>query len=243
VLRHVSPAFAEDPLRVLRVARFAARYHHLGFRIAEETLELMREIVASGEIEHLVAERVWKETARALAEPNPEVFFQVLHSCGALTCLFAELAARATPATWSALMRSAQQNLAAPVRFAVLCAELHDSATDALCERLKAPGQFRELALLVVTQHRQLAAVNSPEQALALLEQADAVRRPERFEQFLTACAVLLVPARQIQRIREALQAVATVAPRLLLVRGFSGKALGEQLQRERLTAIQELWS
>ena len=93
LLRHVSPAFAEDPLRVLRVARFAARYHWLGFRVAEDTLTLMKQLAASGELDYLVAERVWKETSRALMERDPQVFFQVLHACGALAVLFPELAA------------------------------------------------------------------------------------------------------------------------------------------------------
>ena len=91
LLRHVSPAFAEDPLRVLRVARFAARYAPLGFRVAEETLALMGEIVASGELADLTAERVWKEIARALLEPRPEVFLQVLRDCGALRALLPEV--------------------------------------------------------------------------------------------------------------------------------------------------------
>ena len=91
LLRHVSPAFAEDPLRVLRVARFAARYAPLGFRVAEETLALMAEIATSGELAELTAERVWKEIARALMEPRPEVFLQVLRDCGALRALLPEV--------------------------------------------------------------------------------------------------------------------------------------------------------
>ena len=91
LLRHVSPAFAEDPLRVLRVARFAARYAPLGFRVAAETLALMGEIAASGELADLTAERVWKEIARALMEPRPEVFLQVLRDCGALRALLPEV--------------------------------------------------------------------------------------------------------------------------------------------------------
>jgi tRNA nucleotidyltransferase (CCA-adding enzyme) len=91
VLRHVSPAFAEDPVRVLRVARFAARYAALGFRIAEETLALMQRMVDDGEVEHLVQERVWAETRKALAEPQPSAFLKVLRACGALRVLFPEV--------------------------------------------------------------------------------------------------------------------------------------------------------
>ncbi|ORU95009.1 MAG: multifunctional CCA tRNA nucleotidyl transferase/2'3'-cyclic phosphodiesterase/2'nucleotidase/phosphatase [Cycloclasticus sp. symbiont of Poecilosclerida sp. M] len=90
-LRHVSPAFKEDPLRVIRVARFAARYAHLGFSIAEETQALMEEMGTSGELDDLVAERVWQETVRALGEKTPQEFFKVLRKCGALKLIFPEL--------------------------------------------------------------------------------------------------------------------------------------------------------
>ncbi len=90
-LRHVSPAFAEDPLRVLRVARFAARYAPLGFRVAKDTLALMRKLSESGELQALTAERSWKEISRALMEPRPDVFFQVLRDCGALSKLLPEV--------------------------------------------------------------------------------------------------------------------------------------------------------
>ena len=91
LLRHVSEAFTEDPLRVLRVARFAARYTHLGFTVAPDTMALMKSIVAKGEMEFLVAERVWKETSRALTEQSPQVFFEVLKACNALEVLLPEV--------------------------------------------------------------------------------------------------------------------------------------------------------
>ena len=91
LLRHVSPAFNEDPLRVLRVARFAARFAHLGFRVADETMALMTQMASSGELAHLTAERVWKETENALLSQSPQVFFQVLRDCGALAVLFPEI--------------------------------------------------------------------------------------------------------------------------------------------------------
>ncbi|MFH8135370.1 multifunctional CCA addition/repair protein [Pantoea osteomyelitidis] len=103
LLRHVSPAFEEDPLRVLRVARFAARFAHLNFRVADETQALMRDMAQSGELAHLTPERVWKETEKALESPNPQVYFQVLRDCGALRILFPELDALfgvPAPAKW-----------------------------------------------------------------------------------------------------------------------------------------------
>ncbi|WP_298441481.1 multifunctional CCA addition/repair protein [uncultured Ferrimonas sp.] len=145
LLRHVSPAFAEDPLRVLRVARFAARLHHLGFTVAAETLALMSELSASGELQHLSAERVWQETERALSEPDPQVYFQLLQQCGALTVLLPELAklvAVPQPSQWHggldafehtmlALQLAAKQGLATSVRFAVLCHDLGKGVTPA----------------------------------------------------------------------------------------------------------------
>lgn len=91
VLRHVSPAFVEDPLRVIRVARFAARYYHLGFSVAKSTLSLMRKIVVSGELESLSKERIWQELQKSLLEKNPEIFICVLRECGALQVLFPEI--------------------------------------------------------------------------------------------------------------------------------------------------------
>ncbi|MGH8191814.1 MAG: multifunctional CCA addition/repair protein, partial [Rhodanobacteraceae bacterium] len=91
VLRHISPAFAEDPVRILRVARFLARYAPLGFRIADETIALMRSMVADGEVAHLVPERVWAETRKALTEPRPSAFVRALRECGALAVLFPEI--------------------------------------------------------------------------------------------------------------------------------------------------------
>ena len=91
ILRHVSPAFAEDPVRILRIARFLARFSYLGFQIADETMLLMKAMVDNGEVDELVAERVWQETSRALSEPNPEKFIEALHECGALKILFPEI--------------------------------------------------------------------------------------------------------------------------------------------------------
>lgn len=91
ILRHISPAFAEDPVRILRVARFVARYRYLGFTLDEETLALMQSMVSAGEVDHLVAERVWAEMLKALNEPSPSAFFYTLKDCGALEKIFPEI--------------------------------------------------------------------------------------------------------------------------------------------------------
>ncbi|WP_052283747.1 multifunctional CCA addition/repair protein [Kluyvera genomosp. 1] len=142
-LRHVSPAFGEDPLRVLRVARFAARYAHLSFRIADETMALMREMTDAGELAHLTPERVWKETENALGTRNPQVFFQTLRDCGALKVLFPEIDALygvPAPAKWHpeidtgvhTLMTLTMAAMLSPeidVRFATLCHDLGKGLT------------------------------------------------------------------------------------------------------------------
>ncbi|ANF82221.1 multifunctional CCA tRNA nucleotidyl transferase/2'3'-cyclic phosphodiesterase/2'nucleotidase/phosphatase [Acinetobacter sp. NCu2D-2] len=137
MLRHVSEAFIEDPLRVLRIARFAARYHQLGFKVAPETLQLMQQLTESGELHALTPERVWKETSRALMERDADVYFEVLRSCGALKVLFPEIDALfGIPQrpeyhpeidcgihTLMSLQQACRQNYSLDVRFAVL---LHD---------------------------------------------------------------------------------------------------------------------
>jgi tRNA nucleotidyltransferase (CCA-adding enzyme) len=143
LLRHVSAAFVEDPVRVLRVARFAARYAELGFRVAEETLALMRGMSRSGELAALVAERVWQETERALGESRPDVFFETLRECGALEVIFPEVAALfgvPQPPRWHpeidtgvhvmlALRYAAQAGFSTRVRFAALMHDLGKART------------------------------------------------------------------------------------------------------------------
>jgi len=143
LLRHVSDAFSEDPLRVLRVARFAARYAHLGFLIAEETLNLMQAMTRNGELDFLTPERVWKETEKALATQDPQVYFQVLRDCGALAVLFPEidrLYGVPAPAQWHpeidtgihvmmSLAMAARLSPALDVRFATLCHDLGKGLT------------------------------------------------------------------------------------------------------------------
>ena len=143
VLRHVSPAFREDPLRVLRVARFAARFASLGFSVAPETLELMKEIVAAGEMEALRPERVWQETVKALATQRPDVYVETLRTCGALARIFPEVDALfgvPQPEQWHpeidtgvhtlmALRMAAQLSRSETVRFAVLVHDLGKGTT------------------------------------------------------------------------------------------------------------------
>ncbi len=143
VLRHVSASFIEDPVRILRVARFAARYADLGFRVADETLELMTRMTQSGEVNALVSERVWQETDRALGESRPDVYFETLRGCGALRVIFPEVDALfgvPQPAKWHpeidtgvhamlALRYSASVGASTAVRYAVLTHDLGKALT------------------------------------------------------------------------------------------------------------------
>jgi tRNA nucleotidyltransferase (CCA-adding enzyme) len=143
VLRHVSEAFVEDPVRILRLARFAARFAELGFTVAEETRTLMQQMVKAGEVDALVPERVWQETERALGESRPDVFFQTLRDCGALAVIFPEIDALygvPQPAKWHpeidtgvhvmlAVRYAARVGAPTSVRFAVLVHDLGKGRT------------------------------------------------------------------------------------------------------------------
>lgn len=179
ILRHVSPAFVEDPLRVLRVARFAARFAPQGFRVAEETLELMRRLSAGDELEHLSPERVWQEFHRALASAAPLTFIRLLDQVGACAKLLPELCALPTDAE-AASQRLWQAGGDADQQFALLLSlasqtETATAATamiEAFCRRLRVPNRCRDLALQLRLYHQQLCdfARISAEQRLQLIK-------------------------------------------------------------------------
>jgi len=222
ILRHVSEAFSEDPVRLLRVARFAARFQSLGFRVANETLELMRAMVASGEADHLVSERVWQELARGLMETTPSAMFTMLHASGVLAKILPEVEALFTPATndrsttqlstMPLLDLAATRNFSLPIRFAILVHDLmremsnpigdHSTLVSqirAMCERLRVPAECRDFAIMVAKRHHKLSAVPAlaAEELLALLDGVDALRRPDRFGDWLQACCCIHPDAQQ----------------------------------------------
>ena len=221
VLRHVSPAFAEDPVRILRVARFAARF---AFEIAPETLALMRRMVQEGEVDHLVPERAWQELSRGLMEPRPSLMLEALRACGALARILPELDAlfgvpqppEHHPEVDTGLHillvvdYAASRHLSLPVRFAALTHDLGKGETPrerwpshvgheergvalirGMCERLRVPNDCRDLALLCARHHGEIHRAQElrPATIVKLLERCDALRRPERFEDLLLACA------------------------------------------------------
>jgi tRNA nucleotidyltransferase (CCA-adding enzyme) len=223
LLRHVSAAFIEDPVRVLRVARFAARFAPLGFKVAPETMGLMRAMVERGEVQALVAERVWQETDKALRETAASEFFRVLRECGALKVIYPEVDALfgvPQPAQWHpeidtgvhtlmVLDQAARLSSDPKIRFAALVHDLGKGTTapaewpshrgheqrsvaliEALCERLRVPGEYRELSVIVARYHGNVhrAFELRPDTILEMLEKSDAFRRPDRYSHALLAC-------------------------------------------------------
>ncbi|MEJ2347461.1 MAG: multifunctional CCA addition/repair protein [Gammaproteobacteria bacterium] len=284
VLRHVSPAFVEDPVRILRVARFAARFGKWGFHVAHGTNALMRRMVANGEVDALVPERVWVETEKALSEEHPERFFQVLRGCGALARVFPEIDAlfgvpqpeRPHPEVDTGvhamlvLQQAARLTPDPQVRFAALVHDLGKGTTPEeqwprhlehekrgaelakqMCQRLRAPNDYRDLALITARHHGRAhrAAEMTAGSLLKTLEQVDALRRPERFEQFLLACEADARgrkghendPYPQAEILRRALAACRSVDTGGLVARGLKGETFASELRRARIAAIEQV--
>jgi tRNA nucleotidyltransferase (CCA-adding enzyme) len=281
VLRHVSRAFVEDPVRVLRVARFAARFAPLGFEVAPETLDLMREIAARGELDALVSERVWQETQRALAMPAPARFFEVLRDANALPIVFPELHALfgvPQPEQWHPEIDTGVHTLMVAeqaaklsddpvVRFAALTHDLGKGTTppsewprhiaheqrgvalvEALCDRLKIPNAYRELAILVSRYHLDAHRVTElrDNTLLEILERLDAFRRPARFEQWVLACEADARGRKGLENreypqadlLRRARDTVAKVTLDPAERDGLDGPKIAEKLRNARLAAL-----
>lgn len=254
VLRHVSAAFIEDPLRVLRVARFAARYASLGFTIADETLALMTTLSTSGELDELTAERVWKEFSRALMEPSPEIFLQVLQQCKALSVLLPELLD--LPLIEKVLKQAAIEQQPLVVRWACLMIPLalasKINSIKTINERFKVPNDCSDLALLtgqyiVVCQQ---SLTKSADELLNLLQRTDILRRPERLLLLLEVCVLLAKVTGQLDNkeaylpslfLKEITEAVRAVKPQPLIAKGLQGAALGEALTQQRLAVIAQI--
>ncbi len=283
VLRHVSPAFAEDPVRLLRLARFAARFPD--FTVAPETEVLMRQLVDAGEVDALVPERVWQELSRGLMTERPSRMLEVLRGCGALARLLPEV-----DRLWGVPQRPEhhpevdtgvhlglvldmaarlQQPLA--VRWALLCHDLGKGSTPPehwprhhgheqrsarlareLAERLRVPGDCRELADVVAREHGHVhaSAGLGPAAVLRLLERCDALRRPERFALVLQACecdargrtSLSERPYPPRERLAHALAVAlgvdAAAAAQAALDAGARGPAIGRAVQAAREAAL-----
>jgi tRNA nucleotidyltransferase (CCA-adding enzyme) len=223
VLRHVSEAFSEDPVRILRVARFAARF---GFKVAPETMGLMRAMVKSGEAKYLVPERVWQEFSKGLAEEHPKRMFDVMRQAGLpLFQAFRKIPRLAGPV---------------PVRFATLGAALTPARIKSISERIRAPRDAAELALLAAELRKKFLAARTatPAALLALLKRADAFRRPERFAQLLDAVQAA-EPRMNRKRIEKALAAASGVNAGQVAASATSKGDIPKLIDRARVRAIE----
>ncbi|WP_417880035.1 multifunctional CCA addition/repair protein [Vibrio sp.] len=282
ILRHVSPAFSEDPLRVLRVARFAAKLQPFGFTIAPETMQLMQQIVDSGELKYLTAERVWQEWQKSLNTDSPHVFLETLKQCGALAVILPEIDALfgvPQPECWHpeidtgihTLMvakQAAQLSSDIAVRFAAQVHDLGKAITPKsewpshkmhchtglkrikqLCQRLTVPNECRDLALLVCQHHSNIHRTMElkASTALKLLNQLDAWRKPQRFEQVLLCCqadhqgrlGLESQPYPQKRRMLNYYHAAVSIDVQAIISQGFTGQAIREELDKQRTSAIQ----
>jgi tRNA nucleotidyltransferase (CCA-adding enzyme) len=281
LLRHVSDAFVEDPVRILRLARFAARFAPLGFRVAPDTMALMKRMVLADEADSLVAERVWQESEKALREPAPGAFFKMLRECGALQRVYPEIDALfgvPQPARWHpeidtgvhtlmVLDQAATLSGDSKVRFAALVHDLGKAKTppsewpghrgheergvsliEDLAARLRVPGDYRDLAVIVARYHGIVhrAFELKPRTVVEFMERSDAFRRPERFVQTLLACeadsrgrtGLEDKPYPQREYLLSARAAAASVKPTREDLAGRSGAAIAELVSRGRLDAV-----
>ena len=281
VIRHVSDAFTEDPLRVLRVARFAAQFD---FIIAAETLALLTEISATDELEALVPERIWVETEKALQTRAPRRYFEVLRECNALRVLFPEVdrlfgvpqPERYHPEidcgvhTLMVLDQAANLTADPEVRFAALVHDLGKATTpqeiwpshhghgergveliDKLCDRLRIPNRYRELATVVSRYHLNCHRIDelSPKVVVGKLEGLDALRRPERFDKFLLACEADARGRKgkerqdypQADMFRKYREACLSVDTKSLDIEDLEGAQIAERIRLRRIQAIKQV--
>ncbi|MEF2268950.1 multifunctional CCA tRNA nucleotidyl transferase/2'3'-cyclic phosphodiesterase/2'nucleotidase/phosphatase [Janthinobacterium sp. LS2A] len=225
VFRHVSDAFGEDPVRILRLARFAARFDT--FTVAPATMALMRQMVLDGEVDALVAERVWQEVAKGLMEARPSRMLTVLHECGALARILPELAIN--DHLLRVIDRAAGAGHALCVRFAVLMLAVPLEQINVLSERLRVPNDCRELAVMAAREQAVVAGALdlSAEAIVSLCERCDGLRKPQRFVQMLDAIGC------DVQAQGHAFPQSAWLQAMLAAVRGVDAGALAQACAQE----------
>ncbi|MEN6670086.1 tRNA nucleotidyltransferase [Psychrobacter sp. B38] len=261
VLRHVSSAFSEDPLRVLRTARFYSRYYDLGFAIADETLILMRQLVQSGELTHLSAERIWQESSRATMQLSPHVYWQQLYEMEALTEYFAPLheawqdsLIRETIQT--ALYFAGQMQLNLSQRWAILMASLNFSTFNTnhkalssdetvlkeindIGNKAKVPKAHTQFAKLFVQQAKKLHVIDRLDAAekMTLIQACSAHKAPDKLSQLLVASHVLQLAIQHCQMMK-ALSSFHAIGMENIAA-DLKGPAIGEALQQARIEHLQ----
>ncbi len=211
LLRHVSNAFSEDPVRILRVARFAARFKPLGFKVAHETHQLMKNMVSSGEVDALTPERVFKELEKSLAYKTPSAFFKVLSACGTYERVFTPLAISAHQSHDNAFelldtLKTEQSQL----KFCIWLIQESVENIDQLCQRLKCPKHYEQLAKLSAQfyQFVQSFTQQTPEDVFDFFAKTDALRRKDRFADLLAVYQLLSINVGAINQLAEQLATI-----------------------------------
>lgn len=236
ILRHVGPAFAEDPVRILRLARFAARFPQ--FSVAPETQVLMRQMVRAGEVKHLVAERVWQELSRGLMAEEPERMFAELEASGASADLYPPI-----PVIAGRLNAAARADLPLAARVAVWLAECSPNEVGAIAEKLRLPVECRDLALLLAHQRTALMqpTVLSAEDRLNTLERCDALRRADRFRLLLAVLPILGAAPHVVNQWLQIQAAAANVDAGAIALAVRTQEHIPRRIRDARIEAIQNL--
>lgn len=246
-LCHVSPAFSEDPLRVLRIARFSAQ---LQFSVEENTLQLLKNMVQSGELLSLSKDRIWGEFDRALATVAPFNFFEILYRCGALSDLFAELlplVEKHADGLQNMLKKNTMLTLDNEIILAALTHVLSEEAFATWTSRYPIPRRHQALCRLVLTLHAELLEKTplSPESLLNILTKIDVFRRPTRFQQFILAMHMVAEMQAdsmgiRIQQLQDGAETVAKVGTDSGISVHTSGEAIAVALKEKRLKALRQ---
>ncbi len=244
LLRHVSPAFKEDPLRIFRTARFAARYAHLGFRIAEETRAVMREMSSREELQALSPERIMVEINKALSERQPSAFFRALLDCGALSTLYPKWAASLDGELLQRLDKAAAQAQDTDTRFALSCSQLNQGDCQQLCQQLRASKTASQLAAhgsallpLKLNNGERLDG----DSVMQLLETLDYLRRPQILQHFCQLAALRGESNAVLDTLQQAAQGLADITAEDLIKQGYKGAALGRALREQRRQCLETL--
>lgn len=246
VLRHVSPAFSEDPVRILRAARFMARLAPLGFTLADDTLALMRDMVRAGEVDALVPERVWQELVKALSAAEPVQFFMVLHACGALLTLFPEFLSVIT----DALTIKTNTSYSPAINFVIMLLQSHqqftacEQALTELSKRYPLPKQFQQLAkqaMLYREYSLQHQAQMTAEHVLDLIERLDGFRRSQLFNDCLLVMQQLpktpLFPPKLVKRAKQIAE---KISGKTIMAQGIQGQMIAEKLHAARVNLLEQ---
>ena len=227
-LKHVSEAFTEDPVRILRTARFASRFNHLGFKIDSKTLDLMKMMVSLGEVDALTPERVFKEINLSMNSESPSIFFEVLIESGAYQRLFPML--EMTQAANLKLLD--HENLTSEVRLALWLYDQNPSNIGLLCEHLKCPKDIQQIAELVSIWHNFVSDFLShkPEEILNFYLKTDGLRRQKRFELILDSFKYINIDTSPIVQLKNQLNSIK--------ISDLKNINIAQELAEERLSVI-----